>query len=133
MSTESAKQPAQKSQGLGSKTVIEGQPRAPRPALQYVDRPDCNETFADSISRLSFDGHTLRIEFAVSRFHETNADSQVGGRVYPACRLVLTPGAAADLMQKLQQVAAALAQARMQKNTQPQSSNGSDKEIRKPG
>jgi hypothetical protein len=128
MSMESVKQLAQKSEGLDSRVELGGQPRTPRPALQYVDRSDCNETFADSISRLSFDGQTLRIEFAVSRFRETNADNQVSGRLYPACRLVLTPSAAADLMQKLQQVAAALARARIQ-NTQSQPSNGSDKKT----
>jgi hypothetical protein len=105
-----------------------------RAALRYVDRPDCNETFADSISRLSFDGQTLRIEFAVSRIDETKPDTQVTGRLYPACRLVLTPAAAADLMQKMQQVAAALMQARLQKQGQSQpvqESNGADKTARK--
>ena len=60
---------------------------------------------------------------------------QVTGRLYPDRRLVVTPGATSNLMQKLQQVtAAALVQARRQKNTQPQltpESNGGDRKIRK--
>lgn len=129
MSIEPGKKSAPQSESAGTEAVG-ASPQASRPALRYVDRPDCNETFADSISRLSFDGQTLRIEFAVTRIDETSPNRQVAGHLYPACRLVLTPGAAADLMQKLQQVAAALMQARMQKQKQFQSTledNGSDK------
>jgi len=71
---------------------------------------------------------------AVSRIDETKPDTQVTGRLYPSCRLVLTPAAAADLMQKMQQVAAALMQARLQKQGQSQpiqESNGADKTARK--
>jgi len=132
MAIEPVRKSAAKSEVADSATVVGGPPRVSRAALRYVDRPDCNETFADSISRLSFDGQTLRIEFAVSRVDETSPESRVTGRLYPACRLVLTPGAAADLMQKLQQVTAALAQARRQKQAQSRSipeSGGGDKNI----
>ena len=49
----------------------------PRPAvtLRYLDRPDCLETFADSISGLSFDGQTLRLEFAVTRMDDVKPDA----------------------------------------------------------
>jgi hypothetical protein len=133
MSIESGKKSVPQSERADTKAVG-ASPGTSRAALRYVDRPDCNETFADSISRLSFDGQTLRIEFAVARFDEANQDRQVTGRLYPVCRLVLTPGAAADLMQKLQRVAAALMQARMQKQKQFQptpENNGSDKKTRK--
>ena len=60
----------------------------PRPAvtLRYLDRPDCLETFADSISGLSFDGQTLRLEFAVTRMDDVKPDAPVTGRRYPVCR-----------------------------------------------
>ena len=87
--------------------------------FRYVDRPECEETFADAISALSFDGQTLRIEFAVSRLDETKPNTPMTGRRYPACRLVLPPGAAVDLMQKMQQVANALVQSGYLKPTQP--------------
>jgi hypothetical protein len=83
--------------------------------IRYVDRPDCPETFADSITGLSFDGQTLRLEFAITRFDEMKPNAPVTGRRYPACRLVLPPAAAIDLINKMQQIAAALTQAGMVK------------------
>jgi hypothetical protein len=83
-----------------------------RPAMvRYVDRADLLETFADSITGLIFDGQTLRIEFGVTRFDDVKPDSPVTGRRYPACRIVLPPPAAVDLINRMQQIAAALAQA----------------------
>ncbi|MBI3436578.1 MAG: hypothetical protein HY056_16130 [Proteobacteria bacterium] len=101
-----------------SADVPTGAGAQPRVNVQYIDRPDCAEIFADSISALSFDGQTLRIEFAVTRIDETKTDKPLTGRRYPACRLVLPPVAAVDLMQKMQQVAQALVQAGYLK-TQP--------------
>ena len=84
-----------------------------RPAAQirYVDRADMEETFADSISGLIFDGQTLRIEFGVTRFDDVKSNAPITGRRYPACRLVLPPAAAVDLINRMQQIAAALTQA----------------------
>jgi hypothetical protein len=84
-----------------------------RPAAQirYLDRADMAETFADSITGLIFDGQTLRIEFGVTRFDELKPNAPIAGRRYPACRLVLPPAAAVDLINRMQQIAAALTQA----------------------
>ncbi|HYA04762.1 MAG TPA: hypothetical protein VEF90_02645 [Xanthobacteraceae bacterium] len=79
--------------------------------LRYVDRPDIAETFADSISSLVFDGQTLRIEFAVTRVDDVKPGAPITGRRSPACRLVLPPTAAIDLINRMQQIAAALTQA----------------------
>jgi len=100
-----------------------------RASFRYIDRPECEETFADSISALSFDGQTLRIEFAVSRLDETKPNSPMTGRRYPACRLVLPPAAAVDLMQKMQQVANALVQAGYLKPAQPAAGATADKKL----
>jgi len=81
-----------------------------RAAFRYIDRPECAETFADSITGISFDGQTLRLEFSVSRMDETKPKTPLTGRRYPACRLVLPPAAAVDLMRKMQQITAALVQ-----------------------
>lgn len=89
------------------------------PQLRYVDLPDCAETFADSIANVSFDGQTMRIEFSVTRLDEFKKDQPVTGRRYPACRLVLTPGAAIDLINKMQQAAAALQHAGVVKANAP--------------
>jgi hypothetical protein len=79
--------------------------------IRYLDRADIAETFADSITGLIFDGQTLRIEFSVTRFDEVKANAPRTGRRYPACRLVLPPAAAVDLINRMQQIGAALTQA----------------------
>ncbi len=82
-----------------------------QPQFRYIDRPDCQETFADTVNGLYFDGQSLRIEFAVSRIDDMKAGQPVTGRRYPAARLVLPPAAAIDLINKMQQIANALTQA----------------------
>ena len=79
--------------------------------LRYVDRLDIAETFADSIASLVFDGQTLRIEFAVTRVDDVKPGAPITGRRYPACRVVLAPTAAVDLINRMQQIGAALTQA----------------------
>lgn len=89
-----------------------GAPRERQPAtIRYVDRPDVSETFANSVSGLIFDGQSLRIEFAVTRLDEVKPNMPITGRRYPACRLVLPPAAAAELINRMQQIGAALTQA----------------------
>ena len=75
-------------------------------------------TFADSVTRLMFDGQTLRIEFGVTRFDDVKPNTPITGRRYPACRLVLPPVAAVDLINRMQQIAAALTQAGVVKAAQ---------------
>ena len=79
--------------------------------IRYVDQPDMAETFADSINNVYFDGQSLRIEFGITRIDEMKPNTPVTGRRYPAERLVLTPGAAVELINRMQQVGAALTQA----------------------
>jgi hypothetical protein len=86
-------------------------PQAQTATLRYVDRPEIAETFADCITGLFFDGQSLRIEFAVSRMDEVKPNTPITGRRYPACRLVLPPAAAVDLINRMQQIGAALAKA----------------------
>ncbi len=74
--------------------------------------PDCAETFADSVNSVFFDGQTMRIEFGITRMDEMKKDQPLTGRRYPACRLVLAPAAAIDLINKMQQTAAGLAAGR---------------------
>ena len=79
--------------------------------VRYIDRAEMGETFADSVTGLMFDGQTLRIEFGVTRFDEVKPNTPITGRRYPACRLVLPPAAAIDLINRMQQIGAALSQA----------------------
>lgn len=99
-----------------NETKAAGAPAAQRQAtINYIDRPDVSETFADSISGLIFDGQTLRIEFAVTRLDEVKPNAPITGRRYPICRLALPPGAAVDLINRMQQIGAALTQAGLSK------------------
>ena len=92
-----------------------GQSARQAATIRYIDRPDIEETFADLVSGLIFDGQTLRIEFAVTRLDEVKANTPLTGRRYPASRIVLPPAAAVDLINRMQQIAAALTQAGMVK------------------
>jgi len=96
-------------------------PAAPTSAsVRYVDRPDMVETFVDSVTGLIFDGQTLRIEFGVTRLDDVKSNAPVTGRRYPACRLVLPLAAAADLINRMQQIGAALTQAGVVKAQRPE-------------
>jgi hypothetical protein len=99
--------PEPTSKAAASAGAIERQPAQ----IRYLDRADMEETFADSITGLIFDGQTLRIEFGVTRFDDVKPNAPISGRRYPACRLVLPPAAAVDLINRMQQIAAALKQA----------------------
>jgi hypothetical protein len=95
----------------GAPTAAPAAAERPQAQIRYLDRADMGETFADSITGLIFDGQTLRIEFGVTRFDDVKPKSAITGRRYPACRLVLPPAAAVDLINRMQQIAAALTQA----------------------
>ena len=94
-------------------------PEQPAPVLRYVDRTECGETFANSITQAYFDGQSLRIEFAVTRLDEIKSEGKVTARRSPAARLALTPMAAAELINRLQQIAHALTQAGVLKAVPP--------------
>jgi hypothetical protein len=109
---------ASKGEATGAAATAAAGPGERQPAtIRYLDRADMEETFADSISGLIFDGQTLRIEFGVTRFDEVKANTPITGRRYPACRLVLPPAAAVDLINRMQQIANALTQAGVVKAT----------------
>ena len=87
--------------------------------IRYVDRPDMAETFADSVNHVYFDGQSLRLEFGITRLDDVKPNTPVTGRRYPAQRMVLTPAAAVELINRMQQVGAALTQAGVLKANPP--------------
>jgi hypothetical protein len=95
-------------------------PAQQAPTVRYVDRPECEETFADSVTQVYFDGQTLRLELCVTRLDELKPNTPTTGRRYPVQRLVLTPNAAVELINRMQQVANALTQAGVLKSSGPQ-------------
>jgi hypothetical protein len=80
-------------------------------SVRYIDRPEIAETFADSVTGLTFDGQTLRLEFGVTRYDEIKPNTPITGRRFPACRIALSPAGAVELITRVQQIASALAQA----------------------
>jgi hypothetical protein len=84
---------------------------APRPQLRYQDIPNLAETFADSIGQWVFDGQMLRIEFTVTRLDPGGSSEARTGQRLPACRMVLTPGCAVELIRQCQQLLAGLEKA----------------------
>ena len=88
--------------------------------VQRVELLDVKETFADTIDSVYFDGQTLRINFAVTRVDASGSQARAARR-YPSSRMVLTTGAAVDLMNQLQKLSAALLQAGVLKATPPPS------------
>src|SRR5215471_14927716 len=107
--------PADPKTSAGAPSAEEPQASSPseqqRVTIHYLDRPDMAETFADSLTGVRFDGQTLRLEFGVTRMDSVQANAPITGRRYPACRLVLQPTAAVDLINRMQQIATALRQA----------------------
>lgn len=75
---------------------------------RFVDRPEVSETFADSLHSINFDGQAMRIVLCATRFDPPKATKAPTAARYPACRLVLTPNAAIDLFNRLQQIVKAL-------------------------
>ncbi len=110
-SKDSAAQSAPAAPAAPAIPAVAGDAGRQPPTIRYLDRADMVETFANSITGLIFDGQTLRIEFGVTRFDDVKPNTAITGRRYPACRLVLPPAAAVDLINRMQQIAAALTQA----------------------
>ena len=94
-----------------TESVAPQSPEQPRMTIRYIDKPECTETFSDSVNGVWFDGQLLRIELGVTRLDEIKPNSSPTGRRYPASHLVMTSAAAVDLINRLQQVGAAMAQA----------------------
>jgi hypothetical protein len=74
------------------------------PNLRYVDRPEISENFADSVEKVIFDGHVLRLEFTVTRFDDPKPPAPPSGRKTTACRVILPPSGIIELMNKLEQL-----------------------------
>ena len=88
------------------------------PKLQYQDIPELKEIFADSIGKWNFDGNTLRMEFTVARIDRPDDGSgRPIGRSFPACRLVLSPNGAIELLNRCRQLALALEKMGLVKQT----------------
>ena len=93
--------------------------QAQQPRTEYIDRPDLTETFVDNVRHVTFDGATVRVELAVTRFEETSGAAPAVAKQYPASRLVLRPDAAVDLFVRLQRLIALMEQRGIVRREQP--------------
>jgi hypothetical protein len=93
---------------------------AAQPKLAYLDRIDIAETFVDSVARVTFDGATLRVEFAVNRAGDQRQPGQGTGRAVTACRLVMPASGMLDLFGRLSALMNALQQQGVLKTTPPE-------------
>ncbi len=91
----------------------------PEIKTRFVDIAELSETFTDSIGDMIFDGVSLRVTFTVTRLDTPKPPKPPTGRRYPACRLVLTAQGAEDLHQRLNQLSAAIEQARKGQDKPP--------------
>jgi hypothetical protein len=79
--------------------------------IEYIDLPELAETFADSIHSIFFDGQSVRITFCATRFGEQKPNQPPHAKRYPCCRLVLSTGAAVELINQMRTIGNAMAQA----------------------
>jgi hypothetical protein len=93
-------------------------------SVTYIDNPQLTEIFADNIRAVHVDGIGLRIEFCVTRLDPFKTGETINARNYPVCRLVLAGPAAADLVNKMQQVGATMAQQGVMKAQDPAKNTG---------
>ena len=92
--------------------------------IQFVDRPELLETFADSVRGVMVDGSVLRIELCVTRFTSPGAGGgQASVMRQPACRLVLTSSGAVELFNQLQQAMGTLARQGVVKRNEASAQN----------
>jgi hypothetical protein len=86
--------------------------------VQYVNRPEVGETFADLLEKITVDGatNTVRMEFCVVRMDDPKlGDNKQTGKKYTAARLVLPMPGLLDMINKIQQITSAMEQQGMLK------------------
>jgi hypothetical protein len=57
--------------------------------LQYVDREEISEAYADSLEKAVFDGNTVKLEFVVNRLSPPIPSQAPTGKKLTSCRVVL--------------------------------------------
>lgn len=67
----------------------------------YVDRPEVNELYADSVKRVTFHEGVLYIEFVVTRMDETVPPNEQTATQFTSARLALAPPCGVQLRDQL--------------------------------
>ncbi len=82
--------------------------KLPENQIEYTDRLDVTETFANSMGKCFFTEGLANIELCVTRLDKPDPPNPPTGKRYPACRLVLTPQAVIQLFQGLNGIMGAM-------------------------
>ena len=85
----------------------------------YIDRPEMPATYADLVRLIHFDGYLFHIEL-VARRPTALPDNKTSLTLSPAARLVMPPGAAAELHAQLGNIIAQLEQKGVLKRVMPE-------------
>ena len=89
--------------------------------VTFVDRPDLQETFADSLETFTFNNNLLRFNLCCSRLQipeGKDQKAQPSAKKYPVARVVMPLDAAVDLFNQLNQLFGALEQSGVIKKEQ---------------
>ena len=76
--------------------------------IEYIDRPDVTETYANSMGKCFFTEGIANIELCVTRLDKPDPTNPPAGKRYPVCRLALTPQAVIQLFQGLNGIMGAM-------------------------
>ena len=81
--------------------------------IQYFNRPEVQEVFADFLERMTVDGttNTLRMEFTVTRMDDPQlGNNKQTGKKYTVARVVMPMPGLLDMINKFQQIASVMEQ-----------------------
>lgn len=85
----------------------------------YVDRPEVMETYADHFARGVHDGHTVRLDFCVTRYDDPKPPKPPTAKQLPVCRLALAPPAVLGLHKFLSELIVELEKQGVVRRTAP--------------
>ena len=83
--------------------------KLPEKDVHFVDLPELQETFVDSMAATSFfDGKTVRMTLCITRINAPTPPKPPTAKRYPVCRLVLDPEVVLELHNQLNNVVAGM-------------------------
>ena len=80
----------------------------PEMKITLVERPELDETFADSLEAFTFNNNLVRFDMCSVRLDPGNPPAPPTGKRYPVCRVVVPLDCAIDLFNKLNHLFVAL-------------------------
>jgi len=92
-------------------TQLHPQPQQPQFDLEYINRQEIPEIFADSLGNILVDGMTLRMEFLVHRLDQPKpGNNKLSGKKFTAARIVMPAKAVVEVYEQLHNIVAMMEQ-----------------------